>query len=86
MKDSKAFKEALKQKYNKGRSKHSSVRNLEVNITDPEQEKAKKFESDKRDLEKMEFFRSKKAKSGMPDSIRKQMLFKIREKMKKSSK
>lgn len=85
MLNSKEFAEALKQRYNQ-RSPQSSVRNVKVEITNPKKDKEDKERKDREDLEKMEFFKSKKAKDGMPDSIRQKMLIKLREKMKKSAK
>jgi hypothetical protein len=84
MLNSKEFAKALEQKYSQ-KSPKSSVRNIKVEVIDKEAEERKKLNSDKEDLQKMEFLRSKKAKSGIPDAIRQQTLIKLRKKMKKSA-
>ena len=80
MKGKKNLEEALlKRKYDK----NSSVRDVKMEVIDPEKIKAKKLQQGKENVEKMEFFKSKKAREGMPEAVRRQMLIKLREKMKK---
>lgn len=76
---------ALEQRYNQ-RSPGSAVRDVEVKITNKDEEEEEKRRKEKEDLEKMEFFKSQKAKQGMPSSVRKKALKEIMQRMKNSSK
>lgn len=83
--NNKTLAAALEQRYNQ-RSPQSSVRDVKVKITNEKEEKEEQLRKEKEDVEKMEFFKSKKAKQGMPSSVRKKALKEIMERMKNSSK
>lgn len=83
MLDLDSFENALKQRYSNSRK--PAVRNVKLKIIDPKKEAEKKRKKDTETLEKMEFFRSKKAKEGMPEAIRQERLKALRKKLKSKS-
>lgn len=81
MRDMKKFADALKQRYT-----NKSVKNVTMSVKNPKKEKEKREEKVKSSFQNLEFIRSKKAKSGMPDHIRQKSMRRILKKIKENSK
>lgn len=81
MLDIKKFSDALKQRYS-----NKSVKNVTVTVEDPKKTKKDKEKRVDSGFKSLEFLRSKKAKSGMPEHIRQKSMRRILKKIQKNSK
>ena len=79
MLDIKKFADALKQRYS---HKKSSIRDVTLTVSNPKKDKENEEKRQSEVINKLRFFKSKKAKDGLPKSIRQNSIKKLIKKLK----